>query len=46
MLVETGQVQEAVLRLEDLARCPEIYVVNSVRGWRQAQVLCGENAYA
>lgn len=46
MLVETGQVQEAVLRLEDLARCPEIYVVNSVRGWRQAQVLCGEITYA
>lgn len=46
MLLETGQVQETVLRLEDLARCTEIFVVNSVRGWRWAQVLHGENAYA
>ncbi len=46
MLLETGQVQETMLRLEDLARCTEIFVVNSVRGWRRAQVLHGENAYA
>ncbi len=45
-LLQTGQAQEAVLLRDDLPRCTEIYVVNSVRGWRQAQVMYGTHAYA
>jgi para-aminobenzoate synthetase/4-amino-4-deoxychorismate lyase len=35
-LLETGMVQEQVLGVNDLARCQAIYLVNSLRGWREA----------
>jgi para-aminobenzoate synthetase/4-amino-4-deoxychorismate lyase len=35
-LLEIGAVQEQVLRVDDLARCQAIYLVNSLRGWREA----------
>lgn len=39
MLVRRGIVRERVVRLEDLERCRRLWVVNSVRGWRFAQLL-------
>jgi para-aminobenzoate synthetase/4-amino-4-deoxychorismate lyase len=35
-LLETGVAQEQVLKVDDLARCQAIYLVNSLRGWREA----------
>jgi para-aminobenzoate synthetase/4-amino-4-deoxychorismate lyase len=35
-LLEIGAAQEQVLRVDDLARCQAIYLVNSLRGWREA----------
>ena len=35
-LLEAGVVQEQVLTVDDLARCQVIYLVNSLRGWREA----------
>ncbi len=35
-LLETGVVQEQALKPKDLARCQTIYLVNSLRGWREA----------
>lgn len=35
-LLEAGLIQEQTLTLDDLARCQEIYLVNSLRGWRRA----------
>lgn len=35
-LLERGELFERILRLEDLSRCEEIYLINSVRKWRRA----------
>lgn len=35
-LLEAGVVQEQVLTVDDLARCQVIYLLNSLRGWREA----------
>jgi para-aminobenzoate synthetase/4-amino-4-deoxychorismate lyase len=35
-LLEAGVVQEQLLAVEDLTRCQAIYLVNSLRGWREA----------
>jgi len=35
-LLGAGVVQEQVLTVDDLARCQAIYLVNSLRGWREA----------
>jgi branched-subunit amino acid aminotransferase/4-amino-4-deoxychorismate lyase len=35
-LLETGEIQEQVLTVDDIARCYGIYLVNSLRGWREA----------
>lgn len=35
-LLETGQVQERLLVVDDLPRCQAIFLVNSLRGWREA----------
>jgi para-aminobenzoate synthetase/4-amino-4-deoxychorismate lyase len=35
-LLEAGQLHEARLTLDDLARCDGIYLINSLRGWREA----------
>jgi len=37
-LLAEGQVKERIVRREDLARCTRIFLVNSVRGWRQAEI--------
>lgn len=37
-LLESGAVEARVLTLDDLARCQELYLVNSLRGWRRAQL--------
>ncbi|MBP1702467.1 MAG: hypothetical protein H6Q38_1574 [Chloroflexi bacterium] len=34
-LLDRGVVQERAIQLEELAHCEEIYVINSVRGWRK-----------
>ena len=39
-LLEQGRLQEQVITVDDLAECREIYVLNSVRGMREA-VLVG-----
>lgn len=31
-LIERGQIEEAVIRVEDLSRCSKMYLVNAVRG--------------
>lgn len=35
-LLEAGQLHEAPLALDDLARCQGIFLLNSLRGWREA----------
>jgi branched-subunit amino acid aminotransferase/4-amino-4-deoxychorismate lyase len=35
-LLESGAIHEQVVTLDDLARCQAIYLVNSLRGWREA----------
>jgi len=35
-LLESGKVEERVLSVSDLDRCEKIYLVNSVRRWREA----------
>ncbi len=38
-LIEQGKVNERVLRIRDLDSCEAIGLVNSVRGWRKAQLV-------
>jgi para-aminobenzoate synthetase/4-amino-4-deoxychorismate lyase len=35
-LVDQGHLHERLLRVDELCRCETIYVLNSVRGWREA----------
>lgn len=37
-LLESGAVEARALTLDDLARCQGLYLVNSLRGWRRAQL--------
>jgi para-aminobenzoate synthetase/4-amino-4-deoxychorismate lyase len=37
-LLETGQVKERVLRKKDLAICTKIFLINSVRKWREVTI--------
>jgi para-aminobenzoate synthetase/4-amino-4-deoxychorismate lyase len=37
-LLETGQVKERILRKKDLALCTKIFLVNSVRKWREVTI--------
>ena len=37
-LLEKKQIQEAVIKLEDLAQCEAIYLINSVRKWQTAKL--------
>jgi para-aminobenzoate synthetase/4-amino-4-deoxychorismate lyase len=39
-LLEQGRIQERVLKVSELGRCSKIYLINSVRKWREA-VLAG-----
>jgi para-aminobenzoate synthetase / 4-amino-4-deoxychorismate lyase len=38
-LIEQGTISEQVLKLDDLKRCSKIYLINSVRKWREALVV-------
>ncbi len=37
-LLETGQVTERIIRVEDLPKCAKIFLVNSVRQWREVSI--------
>jgi para-aminobenzoate synthetase/4-amino-4-deoxychorismate lyase len=39
MLLEQGVIQEQVIRREELARCTKLFLVNSVRGWMDVEVV-------
>jgi para-aminobenzoate synthetase/4-amino-4-deoxychorismate lyase len=38
-LLEAGVLRERAVRVEDMARCAAIFVFNSVRGWRIAELI-------
>lgn len=38
-LLETGQIREAVIRVEDLGRCDGLWLLSAVRGWRAAALV-------
>lgn len=38
-LLQSGEIRERVLRPEDLARAEEVWLINSVRKWRAAQII-------
>ena len=40
-LLETGQVEERIIRVEELKDCAKIYLVNSVRKWLEAAISIG-----
>jgi para-aminobenzoate synthetase/4-amino-4-deoxychorismate lyase len=41
-LLDAGVLRERVLRIEDLARGEAMFVFNSVRGWRRAELIADE----
>jgi para-aminobenzoate synthetase/4-amino-4-deoxychorismate lyase len=43
LLLEQGNIRERVLMVDDLTRCSKIYLINSVRKWREA-VISGQSA--
>lgn len=38
-LLETGQVEERIVRLEELERCKKVFRVNSVRKWERVELI-------
>ena len=38
-LLAKGDIEERIVRLDDLPRCSELYLINSVRRWRRAELL-------
>lgn len=38
-LLEDGRIQERTLTIADLNRCEQIYLINSVRKWRRAELI-------
>jgi para-aminobenzoate synthetase/4-amino-4-deoxychorismate lyase len=38
-LLETGQVEERLIKLEELNECSQIFLVNSVRKWRRVEII-------
>jgi para-aminobenzoate synthetase / 4-amino-4-deoxychorismate lyase len=38
-LLEQGQIQEAVITVDELPRCQKLYLINSVRKWREVTFL-------
>jgi para-aminobenzoate synthetase/4-amino-4-deoxychorismate lyase len=42
-LLQSGQVEEAVLYREDIAQADAVFLTNSVRGWITAEVIPDEN---
>jgi len=41
-LLEQGKIRERALKVDDLKRCSKIYLVNSVRKWREARIANNE----
>ena len=41
-LLETGEIMERVLNPADLEQADEIYLINSVRKWRQVRLVNGK----
>ena len=39
MLLENGEIQERTISMDDLKRCKQIYLVNSVRKWQKAVLI-------
>ena len=37
-LLETGQVEERVIRIDELKKCTKFFFVNSVRKWREVEI--------
>jgi len=37
-LIETGQVEERVIRVDEIEKCGKVFLVNSVRKWQRAEV--------
>ena len=37
-LLESGQIREKIIRIEDLPRCTQLWLVNAVRGWVRVQL--------
>jgi para-aminobenzoate synthetase/4-amino-4-deoxychorismate lyase len=40
-LIERGEIEEGILRVEDLRRCEALYRINSVRRWQEAVIVGG-----
>ncbi|HLA07249.1 MAG TPA: aminodeoxychorismate synthase component I [Anaerolineales bacterium] len=40
-LLETGQVEERIIRVEELKNCTKIFLVNSVRKWQEVKIMNG-----
>ncbi len=38
-LLESGQIREKVIRVEDLPRCTQLWLINAVRGWVRVQLV-------
>ena len=38
-LLETGQVEQRIIRVEELADCSKIFLVNSVRKWQEVNLI-------
>jgi len=38
-LLETGQVEERIIRLDELNNCAKMFLVNSVRKWQRVQLI-------
>lgn len=41
-LLHEGRIREAVVRVEDLPRCTGLWLINSVRGWRECVLVDAE----
>lgn len=39
-LLKTGEITERVIRVDDLDQCEELYLINSVRRWQRAKLIC------
>jgi len=38
-LLETGQVEERIIRIDEIGKCSKIFLVNSVRKWRGVELI-------
>ena len=43
-LLECGELQERVLQAKDLASADKFYLINYLRGWREAKLLAVKTA--